>query len=93
LCHRQLGGLEKCFSAVGRWAKRRRRERAWEKLMDVGEQVSVFIVYAQSSPNSVKMAQKKKKKRKGISDNRYKVFAIAILTLDREKETKLEGTL
>jgi hypothetical protein len=25
LCHRQLEGLEKCFSTVGRWAKRRRR--------------------------------------------------------------------
>ena len=74
----------------GRWREKMREKRAWEKLMDVGEQVSVFIVYAQSSPNSVKMARKKKKKkRKGISDNRYKVFA-----MDREKETKLEpGTL
>ena len=49
----------------GRWREKMREKRAWEKLMDVGEQVSVFIVYAQSSPNSVKMARKKKKKRRG----------------------------
>ena len=89
LCHRQLGGLEKCFSAVGerRWGRKGPGKNWWTLVSKCLYLLCMHRVRQIASRWHEK--KKKEKKRKGSSDNRYKVFA-----MDREKETKLEpGTL